>query len=202
MSIAETIKSLRNGAGYSQAKLAEFIGVDRSAIAQWENGLSEPRMGNVRKLATLFGIPVSKLIDSKESSTGAFVRLTTLGKVHAGPFADEDASSRTIDIPATVLRRHPSAQAVLVEGDCMNRVAPDGAAVVFDPNLMPLNGQIAVVETEDHQALIRRWYKGSNTLMLVADSYQEFDDIVVSLDTPIRVIGTVVWMQSASEFES
>jgi hypothetical protein len=39
---------------------------------------------------------------------------------------------------------------------------------------------MSFVETEDHQALIRRRYRGGNTLMLVADSYGDYPDIVVS----------------------
>jgi hypothetical protein len=50
-------------------------------------------------------------------------------------------------------------------------------------------------------ALMRRWYRGSGTLMLVADSYSDgYEDIVLrEEDGPVTVIGTVVWVQSADE---
>lgn len=32
----------------------------------------------------------------------------------------------------------------------------------------PANGDVVIVEDEDHQALMRRWYRDSSTLMLVA----------------------------------
>ena len=106
-----------------------------------------------------------------------------------------------IEGPSSLLERHPHAQAVLVEGDCMDRVIPEGMAVIIDPDIEPANGKVVVVETEDHQALIRRIYRGGKTLMLVADSHADYDDIVVSLDSPIRLIGTVVWVQSPGEFD-
>jgi SOS-response transcriptional repressor LexA len=82
----------------------------------------------------------------------------------------------------------------------MDRVIPEGLAVVVDPDIEPTNGKVVVVETEDYQALIRRIYRGGNTLMLVADSHSHYDDIVLELDSPIRLIGTVVWVQSPGEF--
>lgn len=49
---------------------------------------------------------------------------------------------------------------------------------------------------------MRRWYKGSNRLMLVADSFDDYEDIIMAEeDGPIRVRGTVVWYQSAEEME-
>ena len=203
MTTAKTIRDLRTGAHLSQATLAEQLGVDRSAVAQWETGVSQPRMGNVRKLASFFNVPVASILDGIDAvsrSTGpSTVTLRALGKVHAGPFSDEEPAVGEIEVPVSVLSAHPDAGAVLVEGDCMDRVIPEGVAVLYDPDLEPTNGQIVVVETEDHEALIRRWYRGGNTLMLVADSHADYDDIVVGLDKPIRLSGTVVWMQAPRE---
>lgn len=36
------------------------------------------------------------------------------------------------------------------------KVAPEGLAVVYDPDIKPANGKIAIVETGDYQALMRR----------------------------------------------
>lgn len=57
-----------------------------------------------------------------------------------------------------------------------------------------------VAETEDYQAIMRHWYKDSKSLMLVADSYEEFEDIIFTDDKhPIKVVDVVVWYQSAKE---
>lgn len=56
----------------------------------------------------------------------------------------------------------------------MNHVISEGSHVFLDPTVTPSNGSIVVVETEDYQAIMRRWYKGNNSLMLNADSYEEF----------------------------
>lgn len=80
----------------------------------------------------------------------------------------------------------------------MDRVTPAGMAVVFDPDLAPTNGSIALVGTRDHGVLMRRWYRGSNTLMLVADSHSSQDDIILPGNENVRVLGTVVFAQSPS----
>lgn len=59
----------------------------------------------------------------------------------------------------------------------MNRVIPEGSHVLLDPTITPSNGSIVVVETENYQAIMRRWYKGNNSLMLTADSYEEFETL-------------------------
>ena len=82
----------------------------------------------------------------------------------------------------------------------MNRIIPEGSHVLLDPTITPSNGSIVVVETEDYQAIMRRWYKGNNSLMLTADSYEEFEDLIfTSNEQSIKVVGVVVWYQASSE---
>ena len=63
--IGENIRRLREQNGYSQAKLAEKVGVTRAAISQYENGTTIPRMGVIERMARLFGIPKSELIENR-----------------------------------------------------------------------------------------------------------------------------------------
>lgn len=98
----------------------------------------------------------------------------------------------SVEVPLSVLRDHPHAHAIVVEGNYMDRVAGDGAIVVFDPDVEPSNGRIAVVETQDRQVVVRRWYKGVNKLLLAADSHERFEDIVIDNDRLPRVLGVAV----------
>lgn len=224
MGIPENIKKLRFLFDLTQQDLAEVAGVTKNAVSQWENGRAEPRMGAIERMAQCYGLSKSHIIEDggmddidpktkkprsaiprslqAYSQAPASVPLLTLGKVHAGSLEDEEEATHRVDVPSTVLASHPRAFALEVEGTCMNRVIPEGAHVLVDPDLEPVSGSIAVIETEDYQALMRRWYKGSNRLMLVADSFDEHEDIIMAEeDGPIRVRGTVVWYQSAEEME-
>lgn len=53
--MGEKIKERREAAGMSQKELAEKLGVHGSAISLWENGVTSPKMGNLIKLAEIFG---------------------------------------------------------------------------------------------------------------------------------------------------
>lgn len=213
MTISANIKRFRSQIGLTQNELADRLGVARSTVTQWENGWSNPRMGMVQKLAGVFGVSTADIVADESpsyysvpgampvySSGEATVPLLTLGRVHAGALTDEEESERRVDVPASVNASHPRAFALAVEGDCMDRVIPEGANVLVDPDREPSNGSIVVVETEDYRAVMRRWYRGSKTLMLSADSHGDYEDMVFGADDgPVRLVGTVVWFQAAAE---
>lgn len=227
MPISENIKKLRQIFDVTQDELGEIAGVTGNAVSQWENGRSEPRMGAIERMAACYRISKSNLIEDGGmdlidpetkrprdmpyrpsgaipvySSGEATVPLLTLGRVHAGSLTDEEETGHRVEVPAAVFENHPRAFALVVEGNCMDRIIPEGAHVLVDPDREPVNGSIAVVETEAYQAVMRRWFRGSSTLMLTADSYEEQEDLVFSMDDgPVRVVGTVVWWQAPEELE-
>lgn len=69
MGVGENIRKLRRDAGLSQAELARRIGFSRASVNQWEHGVSQPRMGTVRKLAEVFGVPISTIVADETPSS-------------------------------------------------------------------------------------------------------------------------------------
>ena len=210
MSLAQNIKKLRLNMGLTQGELAEKINVTRSTVTQWETGWTQPRMGAIERMASVFNVSVSDIVSEdapvisgamKAISNGeSYLPLVSLGRVHAGVLVDEEVCENTVNVPSSIANNHLNAFALEVEGNCMNHVIPEGAHVLVDPDVYPSNGSIVVAETEDYQAIMRRWYKGSKSLMLVADSYEEFEDLIFTDDEhPIKVVGVVVWYQAPSE---
>ena len=120
------------------------------------------------------------------------VPLITWEKDHTGEVLGEELMGQSVEVPTSVLRDHPSAQAFVMKGSCINRVAGDGTIVVFDPDLKPTNGRIAIVQTQEHEVIVRRWHKGTDKLLLSADSYEHYADIVIDDVHSIRIPGTVV----------
>jgi len=74
MTFADKLKELRTNAKLSQAKLGEFINVDRRTIMNYEKGKSFPRdTGGYRKLAKVFSVDVEYLMsDSDEFIAKAY----------------------------------------------------------------------------------------------------------------------------------
>lgn len=58
-----TIKELRNRQGLSQQKLAELLGVNQTAVSQWERGITTPSSHMLLRLSHIFNIPPNRLLD-------------------------------------------------------------------------------------------------------------------------------------------
>ena len=210
MSLQKNIKAFRLKQGLTQAELAAKLGVDRSSVTQWETGVTTPRMKVITKLSTLFNTTPSVLISDSStltklpiSGSTATLPLRTLGKVHAGVM-DDDAvcDDEGVQVPERVVLAYPDAFLLRVEGNCMDRVIPEGSHVVVAPHKVPTNGSIVVIRDDAYEAIMRRYYKGSSALMLSPDSYEEeYQDIIVQDGQEITLIGVVVWWQASEMME-
>lgn len=211
MSIARNIRAVRTRNNLTQEEFGEIVGVSSMAVSQWETGRAVPRMGAVQKISDYFHISKGSLIDEDSSTltklpisgSTATLPLRTLGKVHAGVM-DDDAvcDDEEIQVPERVVLAYPDAFLLRVEGNCMDRVIPEGSHVVVVPHKVPTNGSIVVIRDDTYEAIMRRYYKGSSALMLSPDSYEEeYQDIIVHDGQEITLIGVVVWWQASEMME-
>lgn len=220
MGIPENIDALLVKFDLKPESLARIAGVSTATVSRWRTGQTDNiRKANLERICEQLELSPDDILSSsaglaaKEhgrvpsgampvAASSATVPLLAIGRVHAGALTDEEEVSHRVEVPSSVLSGHPRAFALEVEGDCMDRVIPEGSHVLVDPDREPGNGSIAVVETDSYQAVMRRWYRGSSTLMLTADSHSEQEDMVFGPeDGPVRVVGTVVWWQAPREME-
>lgn len=88
----KNLKYLRVKKGLSQDKLAKMIGKDRSSIAYWELGKSEPSIDNVIKISDALNIPIYDLT-GKDLTKGDFDESSELDELlfsKAKELSDED----------------------------------------------------------------------------------------------------------------
>lgn len=229
MSIRQNIIRLRQVYEITQEELAEVAGVTRGAVSQWEGGFSEPRMGAIERIASHFNIMKSNIIEDGGMDLidpitkrprhpiilpGAikpapieYVNLPILGRVHAGPFTEgEDLSERgaMLSVPAAIAESDPDTYLLEVEGDCMDRVYPEGCVIAISPNREPQSGSIAVVSIDGGEYVMRRMIKTANTLILAPESHNpEHKDIVIREedDMVVSYAGKVVWFQASKELD-
>ena len=57
------LKQLRNKKGWSQATLANKLGVTREYLARLEAGLHDPPLSTVERLAKILNVRISKLVE-------------------------------------------------------------------------------------------------------------------------------------------
>lgn len=217
MGIKENIVELRKREKLTQEEFAKIVGVSRGAVAQWESGFSEPRMGAIQKMADHFGISKSDIIEDggmfgKFTMVNGAIKPTTakpayaplLGRVHAGKAQEPDVLQDAVPVPYEIIKRHPQGYFLQVEGDCMDKVYPEGCYILIDPEQCPSNGSIAVVSIDGADYVMRRLYRGANTLILSPDSHNaDHEDMVFGAATEhtVEFHGTVVWFQSSKEME-
>jgi transcriptional regulator with XRE-family HTH domain len=62
LNLGQTIRTLRKSERYSQAALAEGVGVTQGTVNFWENGQRNIPLGQAEKVAIFFGLSLSELI--------------------------------------------------------------------------------------------------------------------------------------------
>ena len=221
MGIPENIDALLVKFDITQDHLARIAGVTPAAISGWRRG-SMPRRKNVQAVCDYFKLSEDDIFSdaaglaAKEHGTYRapnaldvvampMVRVPLLGYVHAGkPETAEEYEYESIEIPEFLLNSDPDCYALKAEGDCMDKVYPEGCTIVVSPNKEPVNGSVAVVRINDTDTVMRRMYRTPYTLVLSPDSYNpEHTDIVITSDseTTVEFLGKVVWFQSREEME-
>ena len=76
LSLADRIKSLREGAGLTQAEIARALGISRSGVNAWEMGLSVPSTQYIVELAKQFNVSTDHLLGMENTSTISIVGLS------------------------------------------------------------------------------------------------------------------------------
>lgn len=65
----EWLKELRIKVGYTQGKLAEIVGVERSLISKFETGCARPSPNTAKAIAQILGFDWTKFYeDEKETA--------------------------------------------------------------------------------------------------------------------------------------
>ena len=201
MSLGNRIRRERERLGMNQAELGARVDpqVTREAVTKWENDRSKPRPDTITQLAALFGMTISELM-GEDAGLRSGVRMPLYGWTHAGEPMEEIGGDDYAYVPPVVAERHPRGFLLRVRGGCMDRVIPDGSLVCVDPDAEPSTGRIVVLEPTEGESVMRRIYRGSSHVMLVADSWSgDHEDIVLREGDQNRLLGVVVWWQASGE---
>lgn len=215
MGMADRIKKRRIAMNYTQEELAQKLGLQKSAIAKYENGRVEnikrsiiARMAELLECspAYLMGWEDDSTVHHKSSTDNIYTydniypielkRFPLLGEIACGEpiFCNEDRESYILagtDIKADFcLKAH---------GDSMvNARIYDGDIVFIKEQPLVNDGEIAAVIIENEATLKRVYFdRNNNTLQLVAENpaYRPMVYVGESLNS-IRILGKAVAFQS------
>ncbi len=198
------IAAARNAKGWSQKDLAKKIGTTQQQIARYESGANDVKSSVLLKLSAALGVTVSYLLalDDDPSFVSVVssdtVPVPVLGRIAAGtPRAAFSQSDDYHDTQRGLVASHPHAFWLVVAGNSMNRLFPEGALVLVDPDVEVRSGDVGAIFVNGDDATIKRIFFEDGTVRLHPESWDpDYRDRTIDPSDPdapaVRVIGRAV----------
>ncbi len=198
------IAAARNAKGWSQKDLAKKIGTTQQQIARYESGANDVKSSVLLKLSAALGVTVSYLLalDDDPSFVSVVssdtVPVPVLGRIAAGtPRAAFSQSDDYHDTQRGLVASHPHAFWLVVAGNSMNRLFPEGALVLVDPDVEVHSGDVGAIFVNGDDATIKRIFFEDGTVRLHPESWDaDYRDRTIDQSDPdapaVRVIGRAV----------
>jgi transcriptional regulator with XRE-family HTH domain len=73
------IAAARSQLGFSQAQLADRVGVSLATLTRWEQAVREPRVPDQRRLADALGVSITELFPRTDDEAELVALAATLG---------------------------------------------------------------------------------------------------------------------------
>lgn len=213
-SFAVNLSRIRSVLGLTQKEIADLIGVSPQAVSRWERGVGDTTSGTVETIAKRLRIPVGALLDEDGparylTATGAVIARedrTSYGTKHpSAPLYGRIAAGVPMEmipvddrlwVDPDVRKEHPGAYYLQMRGASMNRVLPDGVYALVDPTASIMDGDVLAVRVDGHDAMVKRVFRGPDSITLAPDSYDpRFEEVRLEhpATTEVEVLGRVVW---------
>lgn len=207
MDIGSQIKVLRKAHGYTQASLANVLGVKPTTVASWEQGRNKPLMDKVQKMSMIFNVPIAEIVGGE--SQGSLneipnvvyplsdgleqVTIPIIGTIACGDpiTAEENIEGYTKE---TFEKPVPSGTlfALRCKGHSMEPIIPNGALVTLRAQPDVEDDEIAAVLVDgDNEATLKR-IKHQNGMVMLLPENKDYTPIILNRENPGRIIGKVI----------
>ncbi len=206
----EKLKKIRTLKQLTQSEMAQKIGLTPSSYSNWELGKRKPRLNKLKKVADVFGVPVSYLTDDKEINLSESledqivnsnneIKLPVLsGRNFANKSSEEEVFSDVRYIKFQLLNKKDEKNLFLfkVEGSSMEcygkRTLPPGTFVLCtrDFDLQEATGRPVVLSVNNGSAIIREFDVDGDSLRLTPwnNSYE----IIKEKKNKVKIYGRVL----------
>lgn len=191
----EMIKYYRKKLGLTQEELGNYVGVQKSAIAKYENGRIENlKRSTIEKLSELFGILPSELLGISATNNVMSNTTNVIGVIPAGtPLEAIEDIIGEIEYPSRFANREVFA--LQIKGDSMNKVLPDGCIGLFEKTSTLENGEIGAIMVNGDDATVKKFYRLTDSYVLEPVSFNpEHHPLIIKDGTvPVSAIGKLIW---------
>ena len=199
------IKDVRKRAGMTQQDLADYCGVSRPAVAQWEIGSTHPSTGRLIKVANALNVDPAYLLGSnffidpdKEVSVIGGRQLLIIDFQGATRAAERTLQRTDTQILITDQPVGQDGFALIVKDRSMVPDFEVGDKIIIDPEVAPRPGDIVVAHVfGEDEAVLRKCRPRSaegaeNPEFELAPLNQDWPTGHINADSPGTIIGTVV----------
>ena len=189
------IKYYRKKLGLTQEELGNYVGVQKSAIAKYENGRIENlKRTTIEKLSELFGILPSELLGISATNNVMSNTTNVIGVVPAGtPLEAIEDIIGEIEYPSRFANKEVFA--LQIKGDSMNKILPDGCIGLFEKTSTLENGEIGAIMVNGDDATVKKFYRLTDSYVLEPVSFNPEQHPLIIKDgtVPVRAIGKLIW---------
>lgn len=203
------IKKLRLKNNMTLEQLGDRIGVGKSTVRKWENGIiANMRRDNIAKLAEVFGVSPAYLIGSNSTDTPDLdygkkkkkgITINVLGRVAARIPIEAvediiDTEEISEDMAAT-----GEFFGLRIHGDSMEPRMSEGDVVIVRKQEDAESGEIVIAMVNGCDATCKRLKKYTDGIMLLSNN-PKYEPMVFSKEEietkPVRIIGRVVELRA------
>ncbi len=211
-SLGEKIRELRDLYGYTTSQIGIKLGKSRSLISMWESNTRKPDYEDIRKLANIFEVTTDYLV-GKTTVPNAEVktvselkimqrRIHVYGSIPAGiPIEAIEDIIDEVSVPDWLANKKDLFGLIIV-GESMNKVVPNGAIGVFEKTTILENGEIGAILVNGHDATVKKFYRLTDSYILEPLSHDtSFEPTVIKYGSDeVSVIGKLVWFCAPRDF--
>ena len=203
MKMGDRIRQMRTDAGMTQEELAEKLGLQKSAIAKYENGRVENiKRSTIQKMAELFDRTPSYVMGFTDTSgynsdniTAPVARVPVLGYVAAGiPIEEIEDIVDYEEIPAELLRGGKKYFGLVLRGDSMEPRMYDGDVVIVQKQDDAESGEYVIAAVNGDHATCKRLMKYRDSIALVSLN-SKYDPMIFTneevQENPVTILGVV-----------
>lgn len=197
MSMADKIKERRIALGYTQEELASKIGLQKSAIAKYENGrVKNLKRSKILELAKALQCEPSYLLDFDiPAPTARGVRIPVLGSVPCGiPIEAVEEVLDWEEIPEDMARKGEH-YGLRVKGNSMSPRIQEGDVLIVRVQPDAENGDIVIAKVNGSDACCKRFIRYEEGIALHSFN-PAYDPMVFTKEDierlPVSILGKVV----------
>ena len=190
----EWLKNRRLELGLTLEEVGDIVGVGKSTVRKWENGMIENmKRDKIALYAKALRVSPLFIMGMPEESSKVLpiniIKIPILGEIACGDpiIAEENIEGYREELVDLL----PSGNLFYLKarGNSMNPTIPTGSYVLIREQPEVEEGQIAAVLVNgDTEATLKRVKHQGNMVMLVADN-SDYPPYIITEDNPARILG-------------